>query len=358
MKKIISILFVLPYILFAQEVIVQFEEKQSWKDIVNKATKKEKYIFVDCYATWCQPCKYMDEHVFTQPAVINILNDRFISWKLQFDKTDSDSQEIQSLYQEVERFKTDYRVKIFPTYLIFDSYGKLVHRIVGGSDVNVFLSKLSEGLNQESQYERLIGEFEQSKSNADFLKKLLVQAQKNQDFLIADQAVEALVNNLGKEKVLTPEFIPYIFNSARDSKSYSFDFICMNKSFFDDYLVPQKLNSDLLLSSILIYEYVIPQFSDASIQDIDFLKLQTEIENLHPNININSMMMRAKIQYYSSRQKWSDMVQSENDYLVLMGDNMNREDIKMYAQILMKGTSDSTLQEIAQKWMRSIEEEI
>ena len=42
---------------------IHFEQGLSWKDILAKAKAEHKYIFVDCYATWCGPCKYMDKNV-------------------------------------------------------------------------------------------------------------------------------------------------------------------------------------------------------------------------------------------------------------------------------------------------------
>ncbi|HLU87988.1 MAG TPA: thioredoxin family protein, partial [Taishania sp.] len=48
----------------AQNKSIQFEEGD-WNSIVAKAQSANKPIFVDAYAVWCGPCKWMSATVFT-----------------------------------------------------------------------------------------------------------------------------------------------------------------------------------------------------------------------------------------------------------------------------------------------------
>ncbi len=61
MFVLISILLI-NVALFAQGI--KFEKTLSWPEICEKAQKENKYIFVDCYTTWCGPCKKMDQEVY------------------------------------------------------------------------------------------------------------------------------------------------------------------------------------------------------------------------------------------------------------------------------------------------------
>lgn len=76
-----------------------------------------KLAFIEFYADWCGPCKWMDQTTFANPKVSNFLNQNFISVKINIDDFDGYSA------------KEDYKVKSLPTMLIFNSKGKLVERI-------------------------------------------------------------------------------------------------------------------------------------------------------------------------------------------------------------------------------------
>ena len=69
MKKFLMVaLFALmgATVLKAQNNGVKFIEDKSLSDVLAQAGKANKYAFVDVYATWCGPCKYMTSQVFPQ----------------------------------------------------------------------------------------------------------------------------------------------------------------------------------------------------------------------------------------------------------------------------------------------------
>ncbi len=52
---------------------ITFEENLSWQQAKEKAKKENKYIFVDCYATRCGPCKQMEKEVYPSDKAGNFL---------------------------------------------------------------------------------------------------------------------------------------------------------------------------------------------------------------------------------------------------------------------------------------------
>src|SRR5690349_5093161 len=71
----------------------------NWQQVLKKAKKEKKYIFVDCFTTWCGPCKKMDKEVYANDSVGDLLNAKFISVKVQMDSTKGDNEFTRSWYK-------------------------------------------------------------------------------------------------------------------------------------------------------------------------------------------------------------------------------------------------------------------
>jgi thiol:disulfide interchange protein len=84
------------------------------------AKKSNKLIFIDCYTTWCGPCKAMDKNIFSQEKVGSVFNGKFINVKLDMEN-DADGKKV----------ATDYRVNSYPTLLFMDKDGTLKKRAIG-----------------------------------------------------------------------------------------------------------------------------------------------------------------------------------------------------------------------------------
>lgn len=120
MKKFLMVaLFALmgATVLKAQNNGVKFIEDKPLSDVLAQAGKANKYAFVDVYATWCGPCKYMTSQVFPQAAAGDYFNKTFVNAKYDAEKGEG-----------VTVAKT-YRVTAYPTFLILNSKGEEVGRL-------------------------------------------------------------------------------------------------------------------------------------------------------------------------------------------------------------------------------------
>ena len=80
MNKILYVFvafFMLQMGAFAQ---TNFEELTLAKAL-EKAKAENKLVFVDCYTSWCGPCKYMLNNVFVLPEVGAFFNEHFVNVK-------------------------------------------------------------------------------------------------------------------------------------------------------------------------------------------------------------------------------------------------------------------------------------
>lgn len=53
-------------------------------NIKEKAKKENKYIFMDCYATWCGACKMMEQEVYSKSTLFCLKLKIFNSIEVQF----------------------------------------------------------------------------------------------------------------------------------------------------------------------------------------------------------------------------------------------------------------------------------
>jgi len=91
--------------------------KGSIVDAQKKAKAEGKLFFVDFYADWCAPCKWMDETSFSDKNVFSMLNENYVSLKVNIDEFEGFS------------LKQEYKVRYLPTMLIFNAEGELIDRI-------------------------------------------------------------------------------------------------------------------------------------------------------------------------------------------------------------------------------------
>ncbi len=100
---------------------MHFERMQqtSFEALKQQAAKAGKPIFVDVYAVWCGPCKYMDKNVFTSPLVAEKFNRELLSYKVNGEDADG------------VKFVNQYKVNAYPTFLFLKPDGEVLLRLDG-----------------------------------------------------------------------------------------------------------------------------------------------------------------------------------------------------------------------------------
>jgi len=157
---------------------IKFEQGLSWRELLEKAKESNKYIFVDCYATWCVPCKYMADSILTKDEVETFMNETFLNVKVQMDQTTKDDDKFKSWYSEAKQIMDTYIVEAFPTFLFIDSDGVLVYKATGSfSDPAAFIAKASKATDPDEQYFFLLEEFNKGKREEVFINRLRRTAQ-------------------------------------------------------------------------------------------------------------------------------------------------------------------------------------
>ena len=105
--------------------------KGTWQETLEKAEKEDKLIFLDAYASWCGPCKAMQQNVFPIQKVGEFYNANFINVKIDMEKGEGPA------------LSAKYGVRAYPSLFFIDSDGQVVKSALGYQNVNKLL-KLGE----------------------------------------------------------------------------------------------------------------------------------------------------------------------------------------------------------------------
>lgn len=115
---------------------IQFEST-SLEEVLEKAQKEDKLVFIDFYTTWCGPCKSLEKFVFTDEKVGKLYNQEFINIKLDAEKAGAPAAK-------------KYGVRAYPSLVFVNGAGEIVYKKVGGLNVNSMI-ELGEKVLREVQ---------------------------------------------------------------------------------------------------------------------------------------------------------------------------------------------------------------
>ena len=108
----------------------------TFRQALEQAQKEGKLVFMDCYTSWCGPCKMMSSKVFPDKQAGDFFNPRFISLKIDMEK------------DEGKELAQKWNIRVFPTYLILDPQGEIVYTSQGYIPAEELIRRMNEGLEQ------------------------------------------------------------------------------------------------------------------------------------------------------------------------------------------------------------------
>lgn len=103
-------------------------ERGSFSEALEKARKEKKMVFVDAFAVWCGPCRWMEKNVFTDPVIGKYFDENFVAVKIDVEKGEGPS------------IRTRYAIEGLPGYLFLDSDGNVVHQERGKQTHEKFMA--------------------------------------------------------------------------------------------------------------------------------------------------------------------------------------------------------------------------
>lgn len=339
---------------------INFDERLTWEQIKTKAKRENKWIFVDCYATWCAPCKLMDRNVYPLDMVGEIMNAKFISVKLQLDTTKNDLGTVQLLYPAARELEKKYSVSALPTYLFFSPDGKIVHKTTGQKSPKEFVKMISDVLIPEKQLYTLVENAKNKKIPIEQYPQLAKRlknefGEKELAHTIAKLYKERYIDKLEETALLQKKHLDFLYEYYQliNSKDRIFSIAFKNPN-VPDSITGYEWAEERVVKSTIIKENILPFVSAAqkSNREPDWAKLENRVAKSYNKNLAASYATDARVDWYHKIKNW-DL------YLKWLPVALGNRDLdKMHPVDLHKAlwqvflySSDSTLLKQALEWM-------
>lgn len=196
MKKFV-LWFICMFVMVSVFAQTNFQELTLVKAL-EKAKSENKKVFVDCYTSWCGPCKMMATKILPLKEVGKYMNENFVCVK--FDMEKGEGRDIQA----------KYRVSSYPTFLILNPDGSLLYAVVGATATgDEFLNRVKEAFDENSAG-NLATEYEKGNRDMAFLEKYIQALLKTYDVEKAQKIAQDILASLDDEEKCSTSFW-YIF---------------------------------------------------------------------------------------------------------------------------------------------------
>lgn len=232
MKKMVVFIF---FYLTVSGLAAQIRfESFDYAEALAKAKAENKLVFVDCYASWCAPCKQMADQVFTQKKVGDYFNARFVSLKCDIEK-------------EGKELAGRFGVQLVPTFLIVTPDGRLQHRMAGAFEADDFVGKISRGADVTTSLSYLEELYGSGRMNVMELRDYVLALLDAYNRELAGKLCEKLLPELPEAEKVKAECWP-IFSNAGLSPVFSenFNYLFRNKTKFEADNGREKVEAHLL----------------------------------------------------------------------------------------------------------------
>ena len=200
---------------------ITFQENVPFASVLEQAKKENKLIFMDCYTTWCGPCKWLVSNVFSDKKIAETYNAQFINFKSDMEKGEG---------LEIAK---KYEIQMYPTLLWLNGEGEVVFKVVGTNTVEAFLEFAANLKDDENQFPVMVKKFEAGNRNPEFLKKLANTASVGL-YPNASTYIEEYLNTIPEEEWSKAENINLLYNACKTFDSKTTKYILQNPTKFDE----------------------------------------------------------------------------------------------------------------------------
>ena len=277
---------------FASAQGIKFVES-NFKEAVAQAEQENKLLFMDCYTSWCGPCRLLANRVFPNDSIGQFFNKHFVSLKVDMEKGEGPA------------LARQYGVKAYPTLLFIDpSTQEIVSQVVGFRTVKALLEDAQKAANPNRNLQGLAAQFNENPTNpaiASAYLEGLWAASLTQE---RDETLKNYLSRLTPEEICTTDNWKILSTHTENPYSYAFDCLHKNREGFRNVMGKEAVNAKL----DHLYRYA----------SMKFIYRKRVPENEFPQNKFNKLMELLKQEegdefaYYLTQLEMIDNVQKGN----------------------------------------------
>lgn len=267
MKKLILSIFMLSATLsvVAQNRAIQFETG-TFSEILAKAKKENKLVFMDAYTTWCGPCKWMAKNMFTKDVIADYFNANFINAKFDMEKGEG--------IEIAKKFK----VRCFPNLLFFDGDGNLVHRQGGAFQKEEdYITMAKTAQDPSKNYAAIENNYLQTKDKNPTLIANYIDAI-SRTCMPYEEVVDLYYRTIPENEISTRNSWNILYYHVNDANHKAFSYLIENLPTFEQLYTKDSVNQKIAQ----VFESSADKiFYTEEFKEQDFIDYLKKIENMN-----------------------------------------------------------------------------
>lgn len=277
---------------------MEFSHAAKLEEVKAEAAKENKLIFIDAYTTWCGPCKWMVANVFPDQEVGAFYNEHFVNFKIDMEKG------------EGPQLAEKYHVNAYPTFLVLNASGELVHKFVGATEAAVFIENGKKALDTDSQYFTLLKRYKNGERGLAFLEKIAMAGLDASDEQ-SREIIQTYLDAIPESKLLSDvHHKGMVLFTATQFDSKSFQFILKNQAEFS------KEHLEMVVRNCVDYSF------DEAIEKKDEAALVSIKQNIQKYMGEkgNGLQDNLELTFYRALGDEKKLAEAENRILTTTTD--------------------------------------
>ncbi len=255
MKRIFLLLFLAVFAVQASGQGVNFRDLTP-DEAVAAAKAENKYVFVDVYTNWCGPCKMMDAQVFPLKEMGDYFNAKYVSIKQNAE-----------VGEVGPAFANKFGVKAYPTFIVLDGEGDLVHMFAGGTLDLTFIDKVEQAFDPAKAFGALRERYDAGERDPRFVASYLESLQ-NTHTADMNKLVDEFYAATSDEDKINAESL-FMFDNYAAVGSEKDEFLTKHRDRFREAAGRDRVDGVFKNKYMAWYSQVLMGYNRATVEDIE-----------------------------------------------------------------------------------------